>query len=192
VLLLADVFEAFRDVSLANYDLDPAHYVSSPQLSSDSMLHLTDCNLTLVTDKAMYEMIDGGIRGGVCMISQRHATANNKYMGDRYDPTKPSKYIMYWDANNLYGWAMSQPMPTGEFRWIEPAEFNQIDWTKQVVNQDYGYIIDCDLDYPEELHTAHNDYPLAPERMAIESKYLSETQVALRRNYAMPKTSATN
>ena len=189
VLLLADVFEAFRDVSLGNYDLDPAHYVSSPQLSWDAMLHITDCELTLINDKAMYSMIDGGLRGGVSMISQRYSKANNKYMGSRYDPSQPSKYIMYWDANNLYGWAMSQPMPCGDFSWVDEDEFKQINWKEQSTNQSYGYFIECDLDYPQAIHNRHNDYPLAPERFAIDYKYLSETQVALRRNYSMAKSS---
>ena len=94
-MLLACIFEAFRKVSAENYDLDPAHYVSAPQLSWDAMLHVTDCELTLITDKAIYEMIDGGLRGGVTMVSKRHAEANNPYMGKLYDPNKPSKYVMY-------------------------------------------------------------------------------------------------
>ena len=94
VLLLACVFEEFRKMSKANYGLDPAHYISAPQLSWDAMLHLTDCKLSLIQDKAMFEMIDGGIRGGVSMVTKRHAKANNPYMGAAYDPTKPNKYIM--------------------------------------------------------------------------------------------------
>ena len=189
VMILADVFEAFRDVSLANYDLDPAHYVSPPQLSWDAMLHVTGCELTLIQDKAMFQMIDNGLRGGVSMISQRYSKANNKYMGARYDPKKPSVYDIYWDANNLYGWAMSQPMPCGDFNWMEEAEFNSLDWIHQKVDQEFGFIVECDMDYPNELHEDHNDYPLAPERFAINHKYLSEKQVALRRNYSMAKSS---
>ncbi len=103
VLLLADIFESFRNVCIKNYGLDPAHFVSAPQLSWDAMLKSTEANLTLMHDPAMFKMIDGGLRGGICMISKRYAKANNKYMGDQYDPSKPSSYIMYWDANNLYG-----------------------------------------------------------------------------------------
>ena len=189
VLLLADVFEAFRNVSLTNYDIDPAHYVSSPQLSWDAMLHVTDCALTLINDKAMFQMLDTGLRGGVSMISRRYSKANNKYMGPRFDPSQPSKYIMYWDANNLYGWAMSQPMPEGDFNWVHEEEFGRIDWAQQLPDQPFGFFVECDLDYPQHLHPRHNDYPLAPEKFAIDYKLLSETQVSLRRNYAMPQSS---
>ena len=191
MLLLADVFEAFRNVSLDNYKLDPAHYVSSPQLGWDAMMHETDCELTLINDKAMFAMIDDGLRGGVSMISKRHAKANNKYMGTRYNPSKPSTYIMYWDANNLYGWAMSQSMPCGDFNWVDEQEFSQIDWTQQQPHQPFGYFVECDLDYPQSIHNRHNDYPLAPERFHLDYKILSETQVSLRRNYAMPHSSGT-
>ena len=155
------------------------------------MLHVTDCSLTLIQDKAMFQMLDDGLRGGVSVISQRYAKANNKYMGTRYDPSQPSKFIMYWDANNLYGWAMSQPMPEGDFSWVEEEEFKQIDWLLQLPDQSYGFFIECDLEYPQHLHPRHNDYPLAPEKFAIQFKTLSETQVALRRNYTMPHTSDT-
>ena len=114
VLLLADVVEAFRSICETKYDLDPAHYVSAPHLSWHAMLHVTDWKLTLIQDKAMFRMLDDGLRGGDSMINQRYARANNKYIGVRYDPSQPSKYIIYWDANNLYGWALSQPMPEGD------------------------------------------------------------------------------
>ena len=111
VLLLADVFPAFQNVSLAKYDLDPAQYVSSPQWSWAAMLHVSDCALTQIKGKAMFQMLHTGLRGGVSMISRRCSKANNKSTGPRFDPSQPSKDIMYWHANNLYGWPMSQPMP---------------------------------------------------------------------------------
>ena len=74
-------------------------------------------------------MIEKGVRGGVSMISKRHGKANNKYMkrgsttegrlGEEYDPSQPSKYITYLDANNLYGWAMSKPLPISNFKWMK-------------------------------------------------------------------------
>ncbi len=87
---------------MEHYGLVAAHYISFPPLSWDAMLKVTGVNLTLISDPAMYQLIDSGMRGGVCMISKRHAKANNKYMGKEYDPTKPTKHIIYWDANNLY------------------------------------------------------------------------------------------
>ena len=81
---------------------------------------------------------------------------------------------------------MSQPMPEGEFCWLHEDDWSTIGWMLQTEDQQFGYFIECDLDYPAALHDIHNDYPLAPERMAITSSMLSETQFAVRRNYAIP------
>ena len=109
VLQLADVFENFRDICMQNYKLDPAWYYTSPGLAWDAMLKRTGISLELLTDIDMLLMFKDGIRGGVAMASSRLGQANNKYMGEGYDSNKPSKYIIYLDANNLYGWAMSKP-----------------------------------------------------------------------------------
>ncbi len=189
VLLLTDIFEKFRAVCKTNYDLDPAHYLSSPHLSWDSMLKLTKCTLELISDRAMFNMVEKGMRGGVCMISKRKAVANNKYLGEsHYDPLKKIIYLIYYDKNNLYGYAMSLPMPFGGFKWLTPDEISQILWQEQTVDQDTGYIIECDIDYPEELHELHNDYPLAPEKLTVTEEDISETQVIIRANYRMQKT----
>ena len=187
VLLLADVFEAFRNVCMANYGLDPAQYVSSPQLSWDAMLKQTACKLDLISDPEMFRFVDPGIRGGISVITQRFAKANNPYMQDLYDPTKPNSYIIYLDANNLYGWAMSQSMPYSNFKWVTEEEFKEIDWGNQTEEQDIGYFIECDLVYPEDVHDEHNEYPLAPERMNIHVEQLSEMQVNLRKHYKMQR-----
>ena len=158
VLLLADVFENFRDVCLENYGLDPAWYYTAPGLAWDAALKLTRVELELLTDYDMLLMIETGIRGGVSMISGRYGEANNKYMSS-YDPEKPSKFITYLDANNLYGWAMSKPLPTSGFRWMNDGELN--DW------ENCPCILEVDLKYPDNLHDLHNDYPLAPEPVEI-------------------------
>jgi hypothetical protein len=188
VLLLADVFEEFRKVCMTHYQLDPAHYVSAPQLSWDAMLKMTDCSLDLISDSEMFRMLDGSLRGGISMISKRYAKANNPRM-PQYDPAQPEKHIAYWDANNLYGWAMSQPLPRGGFRWMEPREFEAIDWSSLSDDSDTGYFVECDLEYPEDLHDAHNEYPLAPERATIGEKFLSETQRAIRASYSFERNS---
>ena len=160
VLLLADVFENFRKVSLQNYELDPCWYYTAPGLSCDAMLKTTGVTLELLTDINMAQMIEKGIRGGVSMISTRHSQANNKYMGTDYDPSKPSKYIQYLDANNLYGWAMSQKLPIGNFRWMTRKQLDK--WFE------YPCILEVDLEYPQELHDLYDDYPLAPERLMVD------------------------
>ena len=158
VLLLADVFEEFRNVCLKNYGLDPAWYYTSPGIAWDACLKMTKIELELLYDQDMLLMVEKGIRGGVSMISTRYGKANNKYM-EEYNPELPSKYIPYLDANNLYGWAMSRKLPTHGFRWMTP-------W--QLVNWRYHTcILEVDLEYPIDLHDLHNDYPLAPERLMM-------------------------
>ena len=107
MLLLADVFEKFINTCLDYYGLDPCHYFSSPRLSWNAMLKLTRIELDLISDIDMHLLIEKGIKGGISYIVKRHSKANNKCM-ECYDSTKESKYITYFDANNLYGWAMSQ------------------------------------------------------------------------------------
>ena len=101
-LLLADVFEKFIDTCLIYYGLDPCHYFSSPGLSSDAMLKMTDIELEKIWDIHKHFFIEKGLRGGISYIAKRYAKANNKYIND-YDPKKPSTYISYLDRNNLYG-----------------------------------------------------------------------------------------
>jgi len=189
VLLLADVFESFRQATINTFGLDPAYYVSAPQLSWDCMLKMTQCELELLSDPAMFKIINDNLRGGISVIMKRHAVANNKYMGEQYDPEKPSSYILYLDANNLYGWAMSEPLPCGEFVWMTPEECEQVDWRTLEDDSEYGYFIECDFHYPDALHDEHNDYPLAPERIVVEEHLLSERQLGIREQYAISHTS---
>ena len=117
VLLLADVFENFRRTALSTYGLDPAHYYTLPGYSWDCLLKLTNIELEQITDPDMYLFIEKGLRGGSSMVSHRHAQANNQYM-ENCNNKEPTSFIQYLDANNLYGWAMSEPMPTGGFQWV--------------------------------------------------------------------------
>jgi len=188
VLLLADVFESFREATLTTLGLDPAYYVSAPQLSWDCMMKMTECELTLLTDPAMFTVINENLRGGISMISKRYAKANNKYMGDAYNPEQPSSYIFYLDANNLYGLAMSQMLPYDDFVWLTRDDFEHIDWLAQTEDQLYGYFVECDLHYPDEVHDEHDDYPLAPERLVVEDYLLSQKQTDLREHYAISHT----
>ena len=112
------------------------------------------------------------MRGGVSYIANRYGKANNKYM-EEYDGNVPSKCIMYLDANNLYGWAMSQYLSTGNFRWMTAKETNKIDLGKYKAGGKKGLILEVDLEYPQELHDLHNDYPVAPEKAKVFKNMLS-------------------
>ena len=109
------------------------------------------------------------------MVSKRHAKANNPLV-DGYDPEKPSSHILYLDANNLCGWAMSQHLPTGAFWWDEDCEQLAKTIANHPADNPEGFILEVDLEYPEDLHNAHNAYPLAPERMVVQKKWMSEYQ----------------
>ena len=166
ILLLVDVFENFRKTCLTYYKLDPLHYITSPGLAWDAMLKMTGINLELITDIDMQLFIEKGLRGDISYIAHRHAEANNKYTRN-YDPDKPSSYIMYLDANNLYGWAMSQPLPYRNFRWVRVDSV--IPKRKGI-----GHIYEVDLEYPKELHDLHNDYPCASEKIKVSDDMLSD------------------
>ena len=167
VLLLADVFENFRKTCMQYYELDPCHYFTSPGLSWDAMLKMTNIKLELIIDTDMFQFIEKSMRGGVSYIANHYGKANNKYMKE-YDEKAPSKYIMYLNANNLYRWGMSEYLPTASFRWLTEREINKIDLGNY--KEDSKKV---DLEYPQELHDLHNDYPLAPEEMKVTKQLLS-------------------
>ena len=161
VLLLADVFETFRNTSLEHYSLDPAHYFSAPGMSWDALLKKTKVQLELLSDINMHLFMEHGLRGGISMVSKRFAKANNPQCPG-YDSAKPKSWIMYDDANNLYGWAMISLLPVGGFQWAEPS-LEEVLATPDDAAE--GYILEVDIDYPEHLHDSHSDYPLAPETL---------------------------
>ena len=171
-LLLADVFENFRNTCLNNYELDPAHFVSVPGLAWQACLKKTNVELELITDYDMLLMIEDGIRGGwgvvvICHAIQRYAKANNKYMND-YDKNKESSYIQYLDANNLYGMAMSEKLPVKGFKWMTDISIMNEEFVKNYnKNSGKGYILKVDVDYPHELQNLHSDLPFLPERMVV-------------------------
>ena len=162
-LLLADVFENFRDMCIKVYELDPAHFVSLPGLAWQACLKKTNIELVLLTDYDMLLMVEEGIRGGICHSIHRYAKANNKYM-------KELSYIQYLDVNNLYGWAMSKKLPVNGFKWLDSDKINEIneDFMKNYdENNDKGYIFEVDVKYPKRFHELHSDLPFLSERMEI-------------------------
>ena len=164
VILLANVFEAFRGVCTQNYGLDPAHFYTAPGLAWKACLKKTRIRLELLLDPDMLLMSESGIRGGITQSVHRWAKANSPYMGSSYNPNASTKYLQYLDANNLYGWAMSQWLPMGVFRWVE-VKPNEIG--KLVKCKDKGYLLEVDVRYPKELLNSHNDLPFMCERLKI-------------------------
>ncbi|XP_024883502.1 uncharacterized protein LOC112462123, partial [Temnothorax curvispinosus] len=164
VLLLADIFENFRDACSASYGLDPAHYYTLPGYTWDAMLRYTGVRFELLTDIDMVLFVERGIRGGLSQCSLRYARANNKHV-PTHDSSQPTTYLMYYDVNNLYGWAMSESLPYANFQWLDDPE--NFDATTVPTDSDVGYILEVDLEYPRDLHDAHADLPLCPTRMRL-------------------------
>ncbi len=162
VLLLADVFENFRKSSHSTYGLDPAWYYTLPGYTWDCMLKYTKCELELLKDVDQILFVESGLRGGISMCSNRYSEANNKYMST-YNPMELSKFLMYLDANNLYGWAMSQYLPYGNFKWLDAQEISNFDVTQVSDEADTGFIVEADIEYPRELHDLHKDFPFCAE-----------------------------
>ncbi|KAJ8916437.1 hypothetical protein NQ315_014650 [Exocentrus adspersus] len=159
VMLLTDLFEQFRATCHETYGLDPAHYYTIPGYTWDAMLKHTKCSLETIQDVYILLFFESGVRGGLSQCSNRYSVANIKYVSG-YNSEASSKYLMYFDVNNLYGWAMSQYL-SFRFEWLTDLEdfnvFNVAD------NSDIGYILEVDLYYPEHLHDLHRDLPFCPE-----------------------------
>ena len=170
-LLLADVFENFRDMCLKEYELDPAHFLLLPGLAWQACLKKTNIELELLTDYDMLLMVEEGIRGGICHSIHRYAKANNKYMKN-YNNNEELSYIQYLDSNNLYGWAMSKKLPVNGFKWIDNIEtagpvINE-DFIKNYdENNDEGYIFEVDVKYPKRIHQLHSDLPFLSEQTEV-------------------------
>ena len=184
VLLLCDVFEKFINTCLNYYGLDPCHYFSSSGLSWDAMLKMTGIELELISDINIHLFIEKVMRGGISYIDKRHSKANNKYVKN-HDSTKENIFIMYFDANNLYGWAMTQYLHYGNFKWMTKKEINDFDLGLVKENSFYGNILEVDLEYPNKLHDSHNDYPLAPEKLKINGDMLSKYSSNIANNYGI-------
>ncbi|XP_070151119.1 uncharacterized protein [Polyergus mexicanus] len=168
VLLLADVFENFRDTCMRHYNLDTAYYYTLPGYTWDAMLKYTGIRFELLTDIDMVMFVERGIRGGLSQCSNRYARANNKYL-QSYDPSERWSYhLMYFDINNLYGWAMCQLLPYEDFQWVD--DVMSIDLMSVTPNSPIGYILEVDLAYPSDLHDSHADLPFCPTRDKLSGK----------------------
>ena len=171
MVLLVNVFEAFGDTCLKHYSLNPVHFYTAPGLAWKACLKKTGVRLELLTDSDMLLMFKRGIRGEITQAAHRYTSANNKYMGDLYDPNRESSYIQYLNANNIYGWAMSQPLPTSKFKLVDikpsQGEATQVQISALATSETKGYLLEVDVKYPTDLHDSHNDLPFMCDKMKI-------------------------
>ena len=148
------------------------------------MLKMTRIELDLISDIDMHLFIEKGMRGGICYIAKKYSKENNKYM-ESYDSSKESIYITYLDANNLYGWAMSQYLPYGRYKCLNQKEISDFCLNSVSGNSSIGYILEIDLEYLSELHDLHQDYPLAPEKLEITQNKLSKYCLSTANKYGI-------
>ena len=147
------------------YELDPAHFLSAPGSAWQASLKKIEVELELITGFNMLLMVEQGIRDGIFHAIHRYAKANNKHMKN-YDKNEESSFLEYLDANNLYGWTVSQPLPVDGFDWVKNFSKIDEDFIKNYdEDSDKGYIFDVDIEYLRELHDLRSDLPFLPERM---------------------------
>ena len=184
VLQLVDIIVNARETFFASHKLDMLRYYGAPGYSWDAFLFQLHFKPELfkVTEMNMVCFFMQCIRGGCSGIMTRFAQANNKLIKGQYDPEKEETFILYLDANNLYGWSMMQKLPYAEFLWFtehELAAFNEGGQTytlmriSHMVAEGRGCFLEVKLEYPKELHDAHNLYPLAPERRCVKESEVS-------------------
>ena len=177
---LSDVFQKFSDFAYKTYNLDARHSYTLPGYSWQSMLKMTKIELELISDSDMYLFLMDTIRGGITVCNKKFVKADNIYTRKVHDESSNkkvskklktndlNKFLMYFDANNLYGHSMSKPLPYKNFKWF----FNMnID-----LNNLQTGIYEVDIEIPENLHDKFKDYPLAPEIKSINEDMLSEYQ----------------
>ena len=175
-LLLVDIINEYRRECWENFHLDPLHYDTAPGLTWDAALRWTGVSLELLQDIDQYQFCESGIRGGVSVISKRRAVGHNKHLPD-FDPSKPSNYIWYGDANNLYGGSMVEKLPVSDFIWCSLTKQQVRDYNPE---SDTGYFIECDLSIPNELHDKFNCFPVAAEPLTITESVASPKSLKIR------------
>ncbi len=154
--LLADIMLDFRNRIWQAFELDICQYLSLPHLAMDAMLKQTGVEIELLSDHLMCELFRKSIRGGHSFVNRRHAVRTN------------NKTLLYLDATNLYGCAMTHSLPLRDFRWMTEEELSSFDAARDVSEDEGpGFVLEVDLEYPEELHLRHNSFPLAPETVEI-------------------------
>lgn len=180
VLLLADVIENFRDLTLKHFSMDSAGFFTSPGLSWSAALKMTNVKLELLTCVDMFNFITKSIRGGLCNAIHRHSKANNVFM-EGFDPNKEISYIHYLDFVNLYGYCLMEPLPVGDFRWLDDTEIEPVKkmLSGEGIQSSYkeyfkfqknkNIILEVDLEYPDNLHDLHNQMPFCASHVKPEN-----------------------
>ena len=217
-LLLAEIFQKFRKTMLKFGGLDPAHYISLPGFGWDIMLKTTKCVIGLPKNIDQIHFIEKGIRGGLSFINTRYKSVNS-------ETEKGHQSIRYIDANvrkivkecvylrtcfilrlyvsklsflffqNLYGLSQIGKLPLSGFEWMPNYHLTSFNVDDIDLDGEKGYILEVDLEYPEELHYHHNDFPLAPESYKIDlddlSKYSKECYLKSNQNTTYKSTKLT-
>ena len=167
VLQLADVFENFREMCLNDDGLDPINYFTIPQLTWDSAFKSTKCHLHLLTDVDMYNFFEQGIRGGMVFVNKHFVATNHESLIETYNRFKSKRELLYVDANNLYGHALSMKLPQSDFQWMTSDEMQNINWNTIDTESEWGYTLEVNLLYPQSIHDKSQDLPFAPEKLCV-------------------------
>ena len=175
IYLLADVFEAFRRLTLNEDGLDPVHFVSLPGLSYASCFKKNGESIDLLQDIDMVRLFERGIRGGLTFVNKHCVQAHIPELNNNQDG---NVHLAYIDENNLYGSSLCLPLPHSEFSWVAEENLKRYAENPEEIQNlddeaDYGYLFEVDLEYPRELHETTADFPLAPESGFIEEDMFS-------------------
>ena len=152
VLLLADIFENYRKMGIEYFNLDPLNFLTSPAFSDKACLKHSNIESDLLTDVEKYTYLETGKRGGSSNITTKN------------DESNENNKIIYIDANNLYGWCMLQKLPYKNFEWCSDSLDTILNTPD---DNDFGYFVEVDLEYPSELKDKFRDYPPAPEHRNV-------------------------
>ena len=183
--LLGDIFENFRDKHIETDNIDPAYFLTAPGLSWWACLKKKGVKLELLTDENMFLTYEQSIRGGICNKVHSYAEANNKYMKN-YDKNKESSFLVYVDANNLYGWALSKKLPVDGFKWVDDLSMFTEDFIKNYDEEgDVGYLLVVDIEYPKTLGMLHSGLPFLPEKIKINKCPKLVCNVTDKENYSI-------
>ena len=174
VYQLADVFETFRNISLEQDKLDPAYYLTVPGLAWDSAFKMTGAKVDLLKDIDTYCFIEEGIRGGMTFVNKHHVVSNTPRIPEEYNPSQPETDLIYIDANNLYGNALSKKLPQSNFQWLSREDIESIDFQTFDYSDNVGHLLEVDLEYPTELQDRTEQLPFAPEKCTISHRYFTE------------------